>query len=153
MKKVLLFSSVIILTSISMQSQSSILERNSNFKGATATLDSYKAIYQLDSNDPRIINKTIRNINNALEDPRLKNKLQIELVAFSGGTDAFLRDSAYEAELKELVIKGVTVVQCSNTLKERHLNRDQIYAFIAVVPSGNGELIIRQAEGWAIIKP
>jgi intracellular sulfur oxidation DsrE/DsrF family protein len=28
-----------------------------------------------------------------------------------------------------------------------------LYDFIAIVPSGNGELIIRQADGWSVIKP
>ncbi|ULT27487.1 hypothetical protein KUH03_12560 [Sphingobacterium sp. E70] len=51
----------------------------------------YKAIYQLDSNDPKTIEKAIRNINNVLKDPRLKGHLQIELVAFSGGTEAYLK--------------------------------------------------------------
>jgi intracellular sulfur oxidation DsrE/DsrF family protein len=45
------------------------------------------------------------------------------------------------------------VAQCNNTLRERKISRDQLYDFIAVVPSGNGELIIRQADGWTIIKP
>ncbi len=49
--------------------------------------------------------------------------------------------------------KGVIVAQCNNTLKERKIGRDQLYGFIAVVPTGNGELIIRQAEGWSVIKP
>ena len=49
--------------------------------------------------------------------------------------------------------KGVIVAQCSNTLRERKLTRNDIYDFIGVVPSGNGELIIREAQGWAIVKP
>jgi len=47
----------------------------------------------------------------------------------------------------------VVVAQCNNTLKQRKITRDQLYDFIGIVPSGNGELIIRQAEGWSVIKP
>jgi len=97
--------------------------------------------------------KTLRNINNALDDPRLKGKLQVELIAFSGGTDAFLKTSKYEDDLKKLVRKGVILAQCDNTLHERNIKREELYDFIAIVPSGNGELILRPAEGWAIIKP
>lgn len=129
------------------------LEKNRAFTGAKATLKHYNAIYQLDNNDPKIIQKAIRNINNALNDPRLIGKIQIELIAFGGGTDAYLKGSPYENNLKNLVEKGVIVAQCNNTLKERKISRDQLYDFIGIVPSGNGELIIRQAEGWSVIKP
>lgn len=135
------------------QTNSAALQKNREFTGAKATQKMYHAIYQLDKNDPKVIGKTIRNINNALNDPRLKGKIQIELVAFSGGTDAYLKGSEYENDLKELVEKGVIVSQCENTLHERKISRDQIYDFIGVVPSGNGELIIRQAEGWSVVKP
>lgn len=113
----------------------------------------YHAIYQLDVNDPKRIEKFIRNINNALNDPRLTGRLTIELVAFSGGTDALIKGSKYEQDLIALVEKGVIVAQCNNTLKERKITREELYDFIAIVPSGNGELILRQAEGWAIVKP
>lgn len=135
------------------QTNNAALQKNREFTGAQATAKMYHAIYQLDDNDPKVIGKTIRNINNALDDPRLKGKIQIELVAFAGGTDAYLIGSKYENDLKALVEKGVIVAQCENTLRERKISRDQIYNFIGVVPSGNGELIIRQAQGWSIVKP
>ena len=44
----------------------------------------YKVVYQLESDDPKLISKTLHNMRNALEAPRLRGKLKIELVAFSG---------------------------------------------------------------------
>ena len=41
-------------------------------------------LYQLESDDPKLISNTLHNMRNALKDPRLKGKLEIELVAFSG---------------------------------------------------------------------
>ena len=63
-----------------------------------------------------------------------------------------MKGSKYEQDLKALLEKGVIISQCNNTLRERKISRDQLYDFIAVVPSANGELIIRQSEGWAVIK-
>lgn len=57
----------------------------------------------------------------------------------------------YENELKSLVERGVTVAQCNNTLKERKISRNGIYDFIVVVPTANGELIIREAQGMVSI--
>ena len=148
-----LLSFVLLTTAVTAQTNKKALENNKAFTGAKATKKMYHAIYQLDNNDPKIIEKAIRNINNALTDPRLVGKIEIELISFGGGTDAYMKGSKYEEDLKSLVQKGVIVSQCNNTLKERKISRDQLYDFIAIVPSGNGELIIRQAEGWSAIKP
>lgn len=131
----------------------SLLERNAQFAGAMATKEGYKAIYQLDQSNPDIIKKAIRNIHNLLEDPRLKGKVQVELIAYAGGTEAYIKGSPFEQDLKSLVEKGVIVAQCSNSLKERKMTKDQLFDFIGYVPSANGELIIRNTEGWTIIKP
>lgn len=155
MKKILPLVIVLFtLVSCSQKIKPSAVEvENQKFNGAVAGRDTYSAIYQLDTDDSKVVNKAFRNINNALEDPRLIGKLKIELVAFSGGTTVMLKNSPYEAELKSLLQKGVTIVQCNNSLTERGLKRDQLLSFTGIVPSGNGELIIRNAEGWAIIKP
>ena len=155
MKKVsLLVLSIVLLTAATTaQTNDKALENNKAFTGARATKKMYHAIYQLDNADEKIIDKAIRNINNALNDPRLAGKIKIELIAFGGGTDAYLKGSKYEEDLKALVQKGVVVAQCNNSLKQRKITRDQLYDFIGIVPSGNGELIIRQAEGWSVIKP
>ncbi|MBX2954269.1 MAG: DsrE family protein [Leadbetterella sp.] len=129
------------------------LDENKQYTGAVATRPQYKAIYQMDQASPDIIRKTIRNINNLLNDPRLKGKVQVELVAFSGGTEAYRKGSEFEEGLKGLINQGVIVVQCLNSLKERKIDKSELYDFLAYVPTGNGELLIRATEGWTIIKP
>lgn len=153
MKKTFIMLSLIFFAAAVDAQHSDKLQENKAFTGAIAEQEQYKAIYQLDSKEPAVIEKAIRNIKNVLEDPRLKGKLHLELIAFSGGTDAYLKGSPYEDDLKKLVEQGVIVAQCENTLKERKIPRSRLYDFIALVPTGNGELIIRQAQGWAIVKP
>ena len=123
------------------------------FTGAVADKAAYKVVYQLDSDDPKLIKMTLRNMRNALEDPRLKGKLQMELVAFAGGVTVFRKDQPYEAELLTLKEKGVILAQCLNTIKERNISKEELFPFISYVPTGNGELIIRQAQGWALVHP
>jgi intracellular sulfur oxidation DsrE/DsrF family protein len=120
---------------------------------ALAQRTKYKAIYQLNSDDDKIIRATIRNINNALEDPRLKNKVTIELVAHGNGVAAYRKDQPYETLLQQLRQKGVLLVECENTLRERNISKEELLPFIEFTPSGNGELIIKQAEGWSYIHP
>lgn len=113
----------------------------------------YKAIYQLNSDDDKVIRNTLRNIKNALEDPRLQNKVTIELVAHGSGVTAFKKDHPYESLLQELQTKGVLMVECENTLRERNIPKEDLFPFISYTPSGNGELIIKQAEGWSYVHP
>lgn len=113
----------------------------------------YKAIYQLNSDDDKVIRNTLRNIKNALEDPRLQNKVTIELVAHGSGVTAFKKDHPYESLLQELQAKGVLLVECENTLRERNIPKEDLFPFISYTPSGNGELIIKQTEGWSYVHP
>ncbi|MCY4778643.1 hypothetical protein ORI89_03195 [Sphingobacterium sp. UT-1RO-CII-1] len=154
MKYSLIFLTLITLSLSTIKANAQdALQRNKTFTGATATAPLYKVIYQMDQGSDEIIKKTIRNINNLLNDPRLKGKVQVELVAFSGGTAAFKKDSGYEEGIRGLVEQGVLVAQCLNTLKERKIEKSELYDFLAYVPTGNGELVIRAGEGWSIVKP
>ncbi|SET82123.1 DsrE family protein [Hymenobacter actinosclerus] len=120
------------------------------FKGAPARKAHYRAIYQLNSNDPKVIAKTLQAMKAALDDPRLKGKLALELVVFSGGTTALRKNQPYEADVLALQKAGVILSQCENSMKAQQLTRDDMLPYISYVPTANGELIIRQADGWAL---
>jgi intracellular sulfur oxidation DsrE/DsrF family protein len=122
-----------------------------NFHGAVANLKSYKALYILNQSDEKKIKGLIRNINNALNDPRLKGKLQVELVAFGDGVEIFRKTNHYDTLLIDLQKKGVLLAECENTIRERKTSKEELWSFISYVPSGNGEIIIRQQQGWAIL--
>ena len=126
---------------------------NDSFHGAVATLKSYKALYVLNQSEEKKIKALFRNINNALEDPRLKGKLQIELIAFGEGVEIFRKTNHYDTLLTTLKSKGVLLAQCENTMREKKISKDELWSFISYVPSGNGEIIIRQYQGWATVHP
>lgn len=146
---------LLLLTSLSLtvSAQTPTPPDKPAFVGAVAKKARYRAVYQLDSDDPKRIKQTLRNMKNALADPRLLGKLQLELVVFGGGTDVFRKSQPYEAELRALQQQGVLLAQCQNTMKERQISPDELFPFIAYVPTGNGELIIRQQQGWALVHP
>ncbi len=75
---------------------------STNFHGAAATLKSYKALYYINQSDEKKIKGTLRNINNALNDPRLKGKLTVELVAFGDGVEMFKKENHYDTLLTAL---------------------------------------------------
>jgi intracellular sulfur oxidation DsrE/DsrF family protein len=123
------------------------------FDGAKATKPKYHALYYLNDADPKKIKGTLRNINNALDDARINGKLEVELVAFGDGVTVFEKTGPYEEALLALQKKGVILAQCSNTVRERNIDKNTLFSFISYVPSGNGEIILRSAEGWALVHP
>ncbi len=88
------------------------------------------------------IKSTLRNIKNTLEDPRLKGKLEVELVAFGDGVEVFKKTNHYATILIELQSKGMLLVECLNTLKARKIEKSELWNLISYVPTGNGESII-----------
>ena len=128
-------------------------EQTPVFSGAIPTLNAYNALYVLNSGDEKRISGTLRNINNALNDPRLKGKLRVELIVFGDGVSVYMKTSPFEASLKELQQKGVILAQCERTLAQRKIEKSSLFPFISYVPSANGEIILRHYEGWAIIHP
>ena len=135
------------------QSREELMIKNKQYTGVETEKDHYKVVYQLDTDNPDVVKKAFRNINNLLKDPRLTDKLEVELLTFSGGTEVMRKDHAYEEQLMGLIEKGVRVVQCLNSLDERGYTKDQLFDFIGYTPSGNGELVILGSQGWTIIKP
>ncbi|ASU35150.1 DsrE family protein [Mucilaginibacter xinganensis] len=123
------------------------------FTGAQPKLEHYDALYVLNSSDEKKIRGTLRNMDNALEDPRLKGKLHIELIVFGDGVAVYMKSGLFEQALKSLQAKGVVLAECSNTVRERKIDKNDLFDFISYVPSGNGEIILRHFDGWAIVHP
>jgi uncharacterized protein len=122
--------------------------------GAQPTRSEYGVIFHIDRGDQATIKKTLNNVENLLHDPRFKGrKLHIELLANSKGFEVYAKNNGFEKKLRTLQGDGVELAQCANTLRELHIDRHDLYGFIKIVPSGMGEITIREAEGWAYIHP
>ena len=125
----------------------------SDFHGAEATKPRYRVAYQLNTDDSTKIRSTLRNIQNAMSDPRLRGKLDVELVVHGSGVEVYRKNKPYEKVLQHLQKQGVILAMCENTMRGENISRDELLPFLSYVPSGNGELIIREQEGWAILHP
>src|SRR3546814_4180492 len=71
---------------------------------------------------------------NALNDPRLKGRLEVELIVFGDGVEIYKLESPYRTALEDLKERGVLLAQCENTLKERGIGKSELYPFISFVP-------------------
>lgn len=111
----------------------------------------YKVIFHTDELNKATL--TLNNIKNLIADLGEEN-LQIELVANSEGIKMFLSEDVQNvALLKELNSKKVTFAACANAMRGLGITKDALFDFVTVVTSGVGELVKKQSEGFAYIKP
>jgi intracellular sulfur oxidation DsrE/DsrF family protein len=113
----------------------------------------YKAIFQLNSGDEKVIESTMKNIVNSMAETKLKGQLKVELVVHGNGVLIFKKGNPFEKQVLDLKDKGVILVQCLNTLKNKNITKDQLFPFIYYVESGVAEIIYRQHQGWAYVHP
>ena len=151
--KTLSFITLFVVVSASAVSTMAQTTDPATFHGAEATKPRYRVAYQLNSDDSLKILGTLRNISNALTDPRLRGKLDVELVVHGSGVAVYKKTSSFEKALANLQKQGVILAMCENTMRAEKLSHDALFPFVSYVPSGNGELIIREQEGWAVIHP
>ncbi len=130
MKKITLICTLFLL--IAATSATFAQATPANFTGAKATLKNYKALYVINNGDEKKIAGTLRNLKNALDDPRLKGKINAELIAFGDGVAVYQKNGSFEKTLLELQSRGVILAQCENTVRERKIEKNTLFDFISI---------------------
>lgn len=82
------------------------------------------------------------------------DKVDIEIVAYGPGIGMLKADSESANRVQDEAIKtGIKVVACENTMTNQKLNKDDMIAGIGYVRAGVVELMLRQKQGYAYIRP
>ena len=110
-----------------------------------------RAVFQVSDADPQKWGLVLNNVRNAAED--LGAGSEIEIVAFGPGIGMLKGDSPVAARIAEALKGGVRIVACENTMRAFHLSRGDMLPDIGYVPAGVGEIIRKQREGWAYLRP
>ena len=115
-------------------------------------MDKYRVVFHLDERSQVRSKMVLKNIANVIADLGQGN-VEIELVVNGEGVTALTQSSPYQEQIKELAAQGVRFVACANSLRQAGIPKEVLLERIAVVPAGVGELVRKQAEGWAYIRP
>ena len=80
---------------------------------------------------------------------------RIEAVATSAAVRAYAdgQDTRPLREMAALSADGVRFVACHNALNAQRLSPQALASFVQVVPAGVVELVDRQADGYAYLRP
>lgn len=104
--------------------------------------------------DP-VVGKWNLALNNAknVQDILGKENVDVEIVVYGPGIDMLKVESEIGDKVDQAISQGVQIVACENTMEANKLTKDDMLPSISYVRGGVIELMKRQKEGWAYIRP
>lgn len=79
--------------------------------------------------------------------------VDIEIVNFSSAVTQLTPMSQRATQIKDALNAGIKIVACQNSMDKFKLTIDDMFPGITAVPSGVGQLVKRQKEGWIYLQP
>lgn len=113
---------------------------------------SKKVVIQVSDADPKKWALALNNAENVQEDLGKEN-VDVEIVAYGPGLAMLKLESDAGNQVKKALGNGVKVVACENTMRKQKISRDDLLPNLAFAKAGVVELMAKQAEGYAYIRP
>jgi len=111
-----------------------------------------RVVIQVSDGDASKWNLALNNARNLQTDLGESN-VEIEIVAYGPGIGMLKLDSPVGNRIGEARDAGVKVMACENTMKAQKLGRADMLSGIGYVGAGVVEIMQRQQEGWAYLRP
>jgi len=111
-----------------------------------------KVVMQVSDNDPAKWNLALNNAKN-VQQMIGADKVEVEIVVYGPGINMLKLDSAVAGRIDEAKNANVKIVACENTMKGMKLTKDDMLANTSYVTAGVVELMKKQKEGYAYIRP
>lgn len=112
----------------------------------------HKVVFQVSDGEPQKWYLTLSNAKNVQQELGIEN-VQIEVVVYGPGLDMVVLETEMAEKIDEAISRGVKIVACENTMIGHKLTQADMYPAIGYVKAGVVELMKRQREGWAYIRP
>ena len=111
-----------------------------------------RVVVQVSDADPARWHLALNNAKN-LQDALGANKVMVEIVAYGPGIGMLRFDAPTNSRVTEAAKNGVTIRACENTMRNQRLTRADMHPMITYVPAGVVEIVKRQQQGWAYLRP
>lgn len=118
----------------------------------TAAVKRNRIVIQVSDNDPAKWNLALNNAKNLQEDVGAAN-VDIEIVAYGPGIGMLKLESPTGSRIADAMKANVKVIACENTMRGQKITRDDMLPAISYVPAGVTEIMKKQTEGWAYLRP
>lgn len=90
-----------------------------------------------------------RNVRKAYGD----KPMEVEIVAYGPGLNMLRKDSPVSTGLEDAQRDGVKLLACGNTMRMTKTTREDLNWLVDVVPAGIVEIMQKQNEGYAYVRP
>ena len=111
-----------------------------------------RLIVQVSDADPKKWALALNNVKNVQTDLGKAN-VEIELVAYGPGIGMLKMDSEVANRINEAMGDGVKVVACENTMTNNKIAKDDMLPKIGYVKAGVVEIMQKQQQGYAYLRP
>ena len=111
-----------------------------------------RLIVQVSDADPKKWALALNNVKNVQTDLGKAN-VEIELVASGPGIGMLKMDSEVANRINEAMAEGVKVVACENTMTNNKIAKDDMLPKIGYVKAGVVEIMLKQQQGYAYLRP
>jgi intracellular sulfur oxidation DsrE/DsrF family protein len=111
-----------------------------------------RVVMQVSDADPAKWNLALNNAKNIQADLGAAN-VDIEIVAYGPGIGMLKADSVVGNRVEEAVTAGVAVLACENTMHGQKLAKEDMLPKIGYASAGVVEIMQKQQQGWAYIRP
>ena len=118
----------------------------------TAQPPKHKALIQVSDNDAQKWNLALNNARN-MQDDLNADAIDLEIVVYGPGIGMLKADSAVAKRVADALKAGVQVIACENTMRNQKLARTDMLPGIGYVDAGVVEIMKKQQQGWAYIRP
>jgi len=109
-------------------------------------------VIQVSDKDPAKWNLALNNAKNVQADLG-KDNVEIEIVAYGPGIAMLKLDTEVAGNLEQAQKAGVKLTACQNTMRNQKLTEKDMHPAAGYVPAGVVQIMKRQQEGWAYVRP
>jgi intracellular sulfur oxidation DsrE/DsrF family protein len=121
-------------------------------KAASAAAAKNKLIIQVSDADPKKWGLALNNAKNVQTDLG-RDQVEIEIVAYGPGLAMLKMDSEVGPRVADAIKDGVSIVACENTMTNQKISKDEMLPKIGYVKAGVVEIMQKQQQGYAYLRP
>jgi intracellular sulfur oxidation DsrE/DsrF family protein len=111
-----------------------------------------RIVFQVSDADPGKWNLALANARNVQAEFG-KGNVDVEIVAYGPGIGMLKAGSPVKDQIDAAMGSGVVMAACENTMRNMSLTPQDMLPQVGYVPSGVGELLKKQQQGWAYVRP
>lgn len=120
--------------------------------GAVSAAGKQGIVMQVNDDDPATWNQALNNAMNVQQELG-KDNVQVEIVAYGPGLKMLRLDSVVNNRLSEARKSGILLSACGTTMRKENVTKKDLHPGASVVNAGVVQIMKRQREGWAYVKP